>query len=64
MGMTQLLSLPFKLVGWIINVAGRLVAIVLGLLLVGLILTVTVIGALIGIPLILFGFLLVVRGLF
>jgi hypothetical protein len=64
--MTQILALPFKLVAWIIEAFGRLVAVIIGLVLVtvGLALTVTVIGAIIGIPLLLLGFLLVVRGLF
>lgn len=64
--MTQLLSLPFKLVAWIIEAFGRLIAILIGLvlLIVGLMLTLTILGAIIGIPLMLFGFLLVVRGLF
>ncbi len=61
--------LPFvwiwNLVAWIIGLTGRLIAVALGLafLLVGVILTITVIGAIVGIPLIVFGFLLVIRGL-
>ena len=60
---------PFKalwdLVFWIISLTGRLVAVVLGVvfLIVGIILTVTVVGAIVGIPLGLFGLLLIVRGL-
>lgn len=56
----------WKLVAGIIEVTGRLVAAILGLVLmiVGVILTVTVIGAVVGIPLIIFGFLLVIRGFF
>ncbi len=60
---------PFKaiwdLVIWIISLTGRLLAVVLGLvfMLVGVVLTVTVVGAIIGIPLIIFGFMLVIRGL-
>ena len=56
----------WKLVAGIIEVTGRLVAALLGLVLmiVGLVLTLTVIGAIVGIPLIIFGFLLVIRGFF
>lgn len=45
---------------------GRIVAIVLGLvfMLVGVILSLTIIGAILGIPLALFGFALTIRGLF
>jgi hypothetical protein len=55
----------WNLVVWIVSLTGRLVAVVLGLVLVlaGVILTVTVVGAVVGIPLILFGLLLAVRGL-
>ena len=55
----------WNLVAWIVNLTGRLVAVILGLvfLIVGAILTITVIGAILGIPMILFGLLLVVRGL-
>jgi hypothetical protein len=46
--------------------AGRLAAIGLGLILmmIGLILTITIIGGAVGIPILMFGFLLVRRGLF
>jgi len=45
---------------------GRLVAILLGIvfMVVGVIATLTVIGAIIGVPMFLFGVLLVFRGLF
>lgn len=67
---TSWLLWPFvalwKLLAGIIGLTGRLVAAVLGLVLmiVGLIATLTVVGAIIGIPLIIFGFLLILRGLF
>ena len=50
---------------FIVTLTGRLLAVILGLviMLVGAILTVTVIGAIVGIPLIIIGILLVVRGL-
>ena len=55
----------WRLVVGIVEVTGRLVAILLGivLMIVGVVLTATVIGAVVGIPLVLFGLLLVVRGL-
>jgi hypothetical protein len=56
----------WKLVVGIVAATGRLVAVILGLvfLIVGVVLTATVIGAIVGVPLIIFGILLVVRGLF
>jgi len=65
-----LLLWPFwalwRLVVTIIELTGRLVGAVLGLVLmiVGVILTVTIIGAIVGIPIIIFGFLLILRSLF
>lgn len=55
----------WRLVVGIVEATGRLVAILIGLVLmiVGVILTVTIIGAIIGIPLAIFGFLLTIRGL-
>lgn len=49
----------------IVAATGRLVAILIGLVLmiVGVVLTLTVVGAIVGIPLIVFGFLLMIRGL-
>lgn len=64
------LTWPFRalwrLVTGILEVTGRLVAVVLGLafLIVGAILSATVIGALVGVPLAFFGMLLILRGLF
>jgi hypothetical protein len=66
---TSCLLWPFvavwDLVIWIVNLTGRLVAMLLGLvfLIAGVILTLTVLGAVIGIPLAAFGILLMVRGL-
>jgi hypothetical protein len=56
----------WKLLTFIIEMTGRLVGLILGavFLLVGIILTITVVGAVIGIPLALFGVLLMVRCLF
>jgi len=49
----------------IVMLTGRLVAVILGfvLMLVGIILTITVVGAIAGIPLLVIGILLIVRGL-
>jgi hypothetical protein len=56
----------WRLVAGIIQVTGRLLAIVLGvvLMIVGVVLSATIIGAVLGIPLAAFGLMLVVRGLF
>ena len=73
--MTQEHSIPWyvwpfwalwRLVSWIVLFAGRLIAVLLGflLMLAGFLVSLTVIGALIGIPLFIVGLLLVFRGLF
>jgi len=56
----------WDLVAWILKLTGRLVAAVLGLVLmiVGVVLTITIVGAIVGIPLLIFGFLLVLRSIF
>ena len=56
----------WDLITWILQLTGRLVAGILGLvfMIVGAILTVTVIGAVVGLPLIIFGFALMVRSIF
>lgn len=65
-----LLLAPFawlwNLVTFILGLTGRLLAVVLGfvLLIAGVLLTLTVIGAIVGIPLLIVGFALVLRGLF
>ena len=58
--------LLWRLVTFIANLTGILMAIVLGLLLmmVGLFLIYTFIGAIIGIPLFILGFFLLLRGLY
>jgi hypothetical protein len=55
----------WNLIAYIVMLTGRLVAVILGLVLmfVGVILTITVVGAIAGIPLLIIGVLLVVRGL-
>ena len=56
----------FKPIELLIKLVGRLIASLIGLaiLIVGIVLCATVIGAIIGIPLVIFGFLLMVRGIF
>lgn len=56
----------WHLVAWIVGLTGRLLAVVLGLVLmiVGVVLSVTIIGAIAGVPLLIVGFLLVLRGVF
>jgi hypothetical protein len=56
----------WRLITWILELTGRLVAAVLGfvLMVVGVLLTVTVIGAVVGLPLIIFGFMLMIRSIF
>jgi hypothetical protein len=56
----------WRLVTGILILTGRLVAVILGLVfvLIGALLSATVVGAIVGVPLLLFGGLLVVRGLF
>jgi hypothetical protein len=55
----------WRLVVGVVEVTGRLLAITLGvvLMIAGVILSATIVGAVVGIPLIMFGLLLVVRGL-
>ena len=56
----------WRLVAFIVGLTGRLIAIILGFvfILVGVVLSVTVIGLIFGIPIILLGALMVIRGLF
>ena len=56
----------WRLATFILEMTGRFVAILLGILLMagGVLISLTVIGAVVGIPLALFGLLLVLRGLF
>lgn len=58
--------LIWRLVVWIIEATGRLIGAIFGLVLMiaGVIISLTVIGAVVGIPLIIFGFMLLVRSLF
>lgn len=56
----------WRLVTFILGMTGRFIAVVLGFVLgvVGFILTVTVIGAIVGVPMMVLGVLLILRGLF
>lgn len=67
---TPLPLLPFwllwRLICGVVGFTGRLIAIVIGfvLIIVGILVSATIIGLIVGIPLILIGILLVFRGLF
>jgi hypothetical protein len=56
----------WRLLTWILELTGRLVAVVLGLvmMIVGVVISITVVGAVVGVPVFLFGLLLVFRGFF
>jgi len=56
----------WRLVTFILEMTGRFVAILLGFVLmaVGVLVSLTVVGAVVGVPVALFGLLLVFRGLF
>jgi|WetSurMetagenome_2_1015567.scaffolds.fasta_scaffold1654960_1 hypothetical protein len=62
--------LPFvalwKFVALIIEMTGRLIAGILGcvLMLVGFILTLTIVGAIVGLPMFIVGFLMLIRSIF
>lgn len=55
-----------KLVEWIVRVTGRIVAAAIGLviMIVGTVLIVTIIAAPIGAPMVFFGLVLMIRGIF
>jgi len=65
-----ILLLPFKAVFWLIgalfNITGRLIGALLGclLMIIGLGLTATIFLAIIGIPLIIIGFVLIIKSIF
>ncbi|MDL2232313.1 hypothetical protein LJC63_01865 [Ruminococcaceae bacterium OttesenSCG-928-L11] len=66
----KILFFPFylvwSLVGFLFNLMGRLISGVVGcvLLIVGIILTVTVVGAVVGVPFIILGFSLCTKAIF
>jgi hypothetical protein len=56
----------WQLLALILQLTGRVLGIILGLLLLiaGIVLSLTVVGAVVGVPLALLGFMLMLRGLF
>jgi len=62
----RILLWPFKLVWAMLGLLGRMLSAVFGivLIIIGIILTVTIVGAGLGIPLLIIGILLLVRALF
>ncbi|MCL2566268.1 MAG: hypothetical protein FWE24_10785 [Defluviitaleaceae bacterium] len=68
--MMRIILLPFRLIWFllelVLNLTGRLICAVLGLvfMVVGLILTATILGSVIGIPLFIFGVILLLRSIF
>ena len=56
----------WKLLATIVELTGRLVAMILGivLMIVGVLVSLTIVGAIVGIPLAIVGFLLLLRGIF
>ncbi len=58
--------LIFEFIEWILRITGRLVAAIIGLviMIVGCVLTLTIVAAPIGMPMIVFGLVLMVRGIF
>ena len=56
----------WRLLTWVVKLTGRLIAIILGfaMIVIGAVLCITVILLPLGVPLIIFGFLLALRGLF
>ena len=56
----------WDLIAWMVRLVGRLLAVVLGAILMtlGIVLSLTVIGACLGVPVAALGFLLILRGLF
>jgi hypothetical protein len=68
--MVNALRWPFRaiwrLITWAFELTGRFLAVVIGvvLMIVGVVVSLTIVGAIVGVPLAIFGFLLVLRGLF
>ncbi len=56
----------WKLLTFILNITGRIICAILGLLIMaaGVAVSLSIVGAIVGIPLIAFGFLMTVRALF
>jgi hypothetical protein len=60
------LVMLWRLVTWILGLTGRVLALILGvvLMVIGVLISLTIVGAILGLPLAILGFLLVLRGLF
>ncbi|HEX9508499.1 MAG TPA: hypothetical protein VF947_08825 [Myxococcales bacterium] len=60
------LVFPFLFVGWVLKLTGRFVGALLGstLLMLGIVLSLSVVGAIAGIPIAFLGILLMIRSLF
>ncbi|GAB4469031.1 MAG: hypothetical protein Kow0088_00670 [Anaerolineales bacterium] len=58
--------LVWKLIAFIVELTGRILAVVLGfaLIIAGILISLTIVGLIIGLPMILIGVLLVLRGIF
>jgi len=56
----------WQLIAWIVLLTGRVLAVILGLVLmiIGIVLSLTIVGLIVGAPLIVVGLLLVFRGIF
>jgi hypothetical protein len=56
----------WRLLGFVLELTGRVLGIVVGLVLVivGIVVSLTVVGAVVGVPLAILGFMLMVRGIF
>jgi uncharacterized membrane protein HdeD (DUF308 family) len=56
----------WRLLTWIVSLTGRLIAVILGLVIMiaGILVSITIVGLPVGIPLVIIGFLLMIRGLF
>jgi hypothetical protein len=55
----------WNFIAFIVGLTGRLLAVILGalIMILGIVLTITIVGGIIGIPLIILGLLIIVRGL-
>ena len=56
----------WRLAAFILEATGRLLVVLLGLfvMILGVLMSLTIVGAVVGVPMILFGIMLIVRGLF
>lgn len=56
----------FDFIEWTLRISGRFIAAILGLaiMIVGIVFTITIIAAPLGLPMLMFGFVLMLRGIF